>query len=117
MNALGKMIPYLLSMLGKKPCTVPYPHVRAKTPETFRGALKLNSALCVGCKMCERVCPSGAIHIQKAEQEEKKFKAVLHLDKCIFCGQCADSCNKQALENTTEFELATPDKNSLTVEI
>jgi len=60
-------------------------------------------------------CPSNAIDIVKVE--EKKFKAILSLDKCIFCGQCVDSCAKDALECTKDFELANFDREHLQVEI
>ncbi len=55
-------------------------------------------------------CPSNAIEIIKVA--DKEFKAVLHLDKCIYCGQCADSCNKDALHCSSEFELAGFDRKS-----
>ena len=118
-TTLGKMTPQLLGMMFKKTGTVRYPFVSAKVPDTFRGALKFNGDLCVGCKLCERVCPCGALKIEKVDEtsEERRFKATLRMDKCIFCGQCVDSCNKSALENTSCFELASPDKASLTVEI
>ncbi len=117
MKTLGTMVPYLLKMLGKKPGTIMYPAVPAKVAEGFRGALKFDSEKCVGCKLCSRVCPANAIEIEKVEGEEKKFKAIVKMDKCVFCGQCVDSCNKKALENTTAFELAASDRASMRVEI
>lgn len=115
MKTLGRMVPYLLSMLGKKADTELYPAVPAQVPDRFRGALKFHGELCVGCRLCVRVCPADALEIEKIG--EKQFKAVLQMDKCIFCGQCVDSCNKKALENTQAFELASGDKASLKVDI
>ncbi len=115
MKILGKMVPYLMKMLMKKSDTVLYPAVPAKVADNFRGALKFDSEKCVGCKLCMRVCPSDAITIEKVA--DKQFKATVRLDKCIYCGQCVDSCNKDALHNTDRFELASHDKASLKVDI
>ena len=115
MNILGKMVPYLINMMTKKTNTVLYPFVSAQVPDRFRGSLKFHGEKCIGCRICERVCPADALDIVKVA--DKTFKAELFLDKCIFCGQCVDSCNKDALENTPSFELASSDKASLKVDI
>jgi formate hydrogenlyase subunit 6/NADH:ubiquinone oxidoreductase subunit I len=82
-------------------------------PEGFRGKLKFYPEKCIGCKMCMRDCPSGAITITKDEQN--KFVAEVNLGRCIYCGQCVDSCLKKALELTREFELAQLDSAKLKV--
>ncbi len=115
MKSMGRMIPHILRMFTKKTDTVQYPYVHAQVADRFRGMLKFNAERCVGCKLCVRVCPADAIRIEAVG--EKQYKATVHLEKCIFCGQCVDSCNKGALENTASFELASGDKDSLEVEI
>jgi formate hydrogenlyase subunit 6/NADH:ubiquinone oxidoreductase subunit I len=62
-----------------------------------------------------RDCPSMAIEIEKIA--EKKFKALMYLDRCIYCGQCVDSCPKDALHTTKEFELAGFDRAKMKVEL
>lgn len=115
MKSAGRMVPYLIGMLVKKPNTVMYPTVHAKVAKHFRGALQFDKDKCIGCKKCQRVCPSSAIEIEKVA--DKQFKAVVYMDRCIFCGQCVDSCPKNALINTEHFELASLDRESLKVEI
>ena len=115
MKKAGKIVPLLLNMLFKKPNTIKYPYEKAKVQKNFRGKLKYNAEKCIGCRLCEHVCSADAIEIKKIG--EKSFKAYVYLDRCIYCGQCAESCPKKALENTEEFELASLSKDKLKVEI
>lgn len=117
MKTRGRMIPYIMRMMVKKPNTTQYPAKHAEMADRFRGALKFDQSKCIGCKICTRVCPSNAIEIERVSETEKVFQAFVRMDRCIFCGQCVDSCPKQALENTQNFELACLDKNKLRVAI
>ena len=115
------MVPYILGMFVKKADTNLYPAIQANVADKFRVMLAFETELCVGCKLCEKVCPTDALKIDKNEKTEgtgeKRFIAVVQLDKCIFCGQCVDTCRKNALRNTESFELACGDKNALTVKL
>jgi formate hydrogenlyase subunit 6/NADH:ubiquinone oxidoreductase subunit I len=107
------MASQVLRSLFKKPATSKYPFVKKAMPKNFRGKLRFYPERCIGCKMCMRDCPSGAITIRPVG--EKKFEAVIDLDKCIYCAQCVDTCPKKALEATPEFELAQLDRKKLRV--
>lgn len=109
----GKMARELMRSLTKKAATVKYPAEGHAMPKGFRGKLKFDAAKCIGCKMCMRDCPTGAIEIIKVN--EKEFEAHIDLGKCIYCGQCVDSCIKKALEVTPEYELAQLDNKKLKV--
>jgi len=109
----GKIIKLALESLTREPATTRYPYEKSGMGKNFRGKIKFNAERCIGCKMCERDCPTGAIKIKKIG--EKQFEAEFDLAKCIYCAQCVDSCLKKALEYTGEFELAQLDRNKLKV--
>ena len=67
--------------------------------ETFRylpgvTTLKLNPGACVGCGMCEAVCPHGIFSL-----DEKKA-LVDDPDGCMECGACAKNCPADAISVT-----------------
>jgi Pyruvate/2-oxoacid:ferredoxin oxidoreductase delta subunit/bacterioferritin-associated ferredoxin len=46
---------------------------------------------CVGDKLCEFVCPSGAIEVSKK-------KAHVDNTHCVACSRCVDVCNEKAIQ-------------------
>ncbi len=113
MKGPGKMTAELLRSVMKKPVTVTYPATRLDPVENFRGKISFSPEKCVGCKLCMRDCPSGAVEIIRTG--DRQFIAEFRLDRCIYCAQCVDSCNRGALENTGEFELAQLDSGKLKI--
>ena len=109
----GKMLRQVLHSVVRKPATVNYPTVPAVMPNRFRGKLRFTPELCIGCKLCMKDCPSGAIVINKVG--DKRFEAVIDLSRCVYCAQCVDTCPKKALMATAEFELAQLDPRKLKV--
>jgi len=53
--------------------------------------IKIINDKCVGCQICTKVCPFGAITMVNK-------KAVIDLDKCTLCSACVDSCKFFAIE-------------------
>jgi len=113
MSKPGRMVGAVLRSATRRPATHDYPATPVKLPAAFRGKVRFIASRCVGCMLCQKDCPSGALFIEKVG--DKRYRAVFLLDHCIFCAQCVDSCNKGALESTSEFELATMDRATLRV--
>jgi len=89
---------------------VPFKRFRGK-PEYSRG--------CIACMGCKEVCPARAIESADSTQQEKPSrKMVLHLDLCIFCGQCQALCTTReddppGIKLTGIFDLAGFDRKAL----
>ena len=123
----GKMLRKVICAFLQKPATAMYPFIKIAKPDKFRGKLKFYQDRCIGCQLCVKDCPSKAIKIvnitpkqetpDPAKPVKKVFEAILDLDRCLYCAQCVDSCMKNALEATTEFELARVDKKGLKVKL
>ncbi len=113
MKRPGAMVREVLSHLFSTPATTHYPFEKADIPPGFRGKVVFDPALCVGCQLCVKDCPSHAITITKVGP--KKFECTFELDHCMFCAQCVESCNKDALKTTMEFELAALNRDQLKV--
>lgn len=69
---------------------------------------------CIGCGLCEAVCPANAIRVVTSEgpNHEKLINAYeLDLFRCVFCGFCVDACPVSAILMTPRFELACYSRN------
>jgi formate hydrogenlyase subunit 6/NADH:ubiquinone oxidoreductase subunit I len=106
------MIRELLRSLGKKPATRRYPFEKSEVPPGLRGKLAYDMVKCIGCGLCERDCPAGAI---KMIGKGKTSEFEVYLDRCTFCSQCEYVCPVDAITMTTEFELAGFSKQDLTL--
>lgn len=46
---------------------------------------------CIGCMLCNKVCPSGAVLVVERDSDKKKI-CFIDQAKCIKCGKCFDAC-------------------------
>ncbi len=53
--------------------------------------LEVDKDACIGCKICERVCPFVAIVV------DPETKKAVVLDGCTLCGTCVNACPENAL--------------------
>ena len=113
---VGAMLPELWKHLFIKRATVLYPFERLEVPHGFRGKITYSLERCnPKCHLCSMDCPANAIEMVEREDGKEGTRPIFLLDRCIFCGQCAEACPNQAITMTDDFELAQYDKKLLTV--
>jgi NADH-quinone oxidoreductase subunit I len=92
--------------------TVQFPEEKTPASPRFRGLHALRrypngEERCIGCKLCEAVCPALAITIETAEREDNTRRTTrydIDLTKCIFCGFCEESCPVDSIVETHILE-------------
>jgi NADH-quinone oxidoreductase subunit I len=98
--------------LFKPKITIQYPEEKTPLSSRFRGLHALRryengEERCIGCKLCEAVCPAYAITIETAERDDgtrRTSRYDIDLTKCIFCGFCEEACPVDAIVETNIFE-------------
>lgn len=101
--------------------TVQYPDEQTPQSFRFRGLhaqrrYANGEERCIGCKLCEAVCPALAIKIEVAEREDGTRRTTqydIDLTKCIFCGFCEESCPVDAIVETRVFDYHGEKKGDL----
>ena len=105
-----------LKLTGKylfaKKITVQYPEEKTPQSPRFRGLHALRrypngEERCIGCKLCEAVCPALAITIETEPRDDGTRRTTrydIDLFKCIYCGFCEESCPVDSIVETRIFD-------------
>ena len=112
--------------LFRRKITLHYPEEKTPQSPRFRGLHALRrypngQERCIGCKLCEVVCPALAITIDTAESADGTRRTTrydIDLFKCIYCGFCEEACPVDAIVETRilEYHMENREENILTKE-
>ncbi len=113
MMRIGSMLSDITRSLFRKPFTERYPFVVRPAPERTRGQLVWDGAKCTGCMLCVKDCPADAIQITVVDRAARKYIFRYRTDRCVYCGQCVESCKPVALSMSSElWHLSSTSKES-----
>ena len=76
----------IISMVPKKAKTL----VACSSTDKGPVAMKACTVACIGCGICVKNCPSGAVKVEN-------FHAIIDYEKCTSCGACVEKCPKKAI--------------------
>ena len=93
--------------------TVQYPEEKTPQSPRFRGLHALRrypngEERCIGCKLCEAVCPALAITIDTEPRDDGTRRTTrydIDLFKCIYCGFCEESCPVDSIVEPRQYEF------------
>jgi len=125
---LAMMVPAILRAMRstfinffRAPITVHYPDKPRAYPDRYRGLLALTydtqtgEENCIGCRLCEYVCPPAVIKVEMLKAEKRNFAKTftLELYACEFCELCVQVCPTDAIIMMKSFDLATSDRREM----
>jgi NADH-quinone oxidoreductase subunit I len=114
----------LRSLFLGKMHTTKYPFEKLPIGPRYRAIHEMKRLLesghyrCIGCGLCEKICPADAIRMD-TEYDENQRKAVteytINFGRCIFCGYCAEVCPELAIVHGGRYETASEQRASFSL--
>lgn len=101
---------------GFKPkVTKQVPEEKLEYPSRATGRVFLNLDTCIGCTLCEQICPNGTIrmvdfHYEKKDDFEKKYPnkrqiyPTVDVSICTHCNLCEEICPTGAITLEADVE-------------
>jgi NADH-quinone oxidoreductase subunit I len=120
-RAVGRAMKVTLINLIRRPVTVHYPDKVRAYPDRYRGLLALTydketgEENCIGCRLCEYICPPQVIKVEMLKGEKRNFAKVftLELYACEFCELCVQVCPTDAIIMMKSFDMSTADRREM----
>jgi Ni,Fe-hydrogenase III small subunit/formate hydrogenlyase subunit 6/NADH:ubiquinone oxidoreductase subunit I len=90
--------------------TADYPRLAPRLAEQFRGCPEFDFDRWSDARPAAEACPTGAIAVCDCDGARQ---VTVDYGRCIFCGECAQSCSDGAVRMSQRFELAATDRRNL----
>ncbi len=123
-------VAHLLGRLKHRPAsaTIQYPEQLRPLMSRYRSRHRLtlredNTPRCVGCMLCETVCPARCITIVPGEHpdpnvEKYPVRFDIDLGVCVYCGYCVEVCPEDAIRmDTGILDLAAYSRDAMKLDI
>jgi formate hydrogenlyase subunit 6/NADH:ubiquinone oxidoreductase subunit I len=107
-----KMFNVVIKALFRKSACGMYPKKPAHSYPNSRGHIDIEKEKCILCTLCQKRCPTGAIHV---DRNAKKW-AINHY-KCIYCNNCVEVCPPKCLHMIVPYSAPETTKDIVTIDI
>ncbi len=109
------------ALFGGQMHTTKYPFEKLPIGPRYRAIHEMKRLLesghyrCIGCGLCEKICPADAIRMDThygEDQRKEVSEYTINFGRCIFCGYCAEVCPELAIVHGGRYETASEQRAS-----